>query len=116
MFDPHPHPHHLVLQVHPQSDQNSQRLVRKHKVRRRRTRTTRTATRPWSFHADWTDWDYYQTPFASNAELVNNEDTLNYDDHLRHLTEFGENYEAWINADLDGIDDTRGKWTRRLVL
>ena len=88
------------------SDQNSaQRSARKRQVRRRRTRTNR--PRPWSYHADWTDWDYYQTPFV--CENASNEDLLNYDNEhvIRKLTEFGENYETWINSELD-TDELKG--------
>ncbi|KAI2804252.1 hypothetical protein BLOT_003231 [Blomia tropicalis] len=92
-----------AIEAHPHSaDQNSsQRSARKRQIRRRRTRTAR--PRPWSYHADWTDWDYYQTPFACNGEHVSNEDMLNYDNEnaIRKLTEFGENYETWINAEHD---------------
>nr|XP_027196214.1 uncharacterized protein DDB_G0286591-like [Dermatophagoides pteronyssinus] len=83
----------------PQSSQ--QKSSRKKYVRRRRTRTSR--NRPWSYHADWTAWDYYQTPFF--CDHFSNED-LNDDNEniIRKLTEFGENYESWINNELDLTD------------
>lgn len=91
---------HFIWQAQPHSaDQTSaQRVARKRQVRRRRTRTAR--PRPWSYHADWNGWDYYQPPLAYNGEHVSNEDMLPYDNEtaVRKLTEFGENYERWINA------------------
>lgn len=97
------------MQAQPNSsDQSSsQRSAKKRQVRRRRTRTSR--NRPWSFHADWTAWDYYQTPFICNDEHFSNED-LNYTNEniIRKLTEFGENYESWFANELDTDTDIRG--------
>ncbi|OTF75200.1 hypothetical protein BLA29_000239 [Euroglyphus maynei] len=77
-----------------------EKSTRKRYVRRRRTRTNNHRNRPWSYHADWTAWDYYQTPFF--CDHFSNED-LNYDNEniIKKLTEFGENYESWINNELD---------------
>lgn len=95
-----------AIEAHPHSsDQNSsQRLARKRQVRRRRTRTAR--PRPWSYHADWTDWDYYQTPFVYN-EQGSNEDNFDNENAVRKLTEFGENYESWINNEIELADELK---------
>ncbi|CAG2114528.1 unnamed protein product, partial [Medioppia subpectinata] len=92
-----------VVEAHPHSDAAalSSRSVRK--LRRRRNKTRQTRTRPWSFHSDWTDWDYYQTPL--HGDYVSSED-INYEDDkiIRNLIEFGENYETWItNEDIDDL-------------
>ncbi|KAF7488675.1 hypothetical protein SSS_05432, partial [Sarcoptes scabiei] len=73
---------------------------RKRQVRRRRTRTSR--NRPWSFHANWTDWDYYQTPLGSGENFHNIDlDDDDNENKVRELTEFGENYESWIKTESD---------------
>ncbi|KAH9500998.1 hypothetical protein DERF_011871 [Dermatophagoides farinae] len=94
----------IEAQPHSSDHQSSQqKSSKKRHVRRRRTRTSN-RNRPWSYHADWTAWDYYQTPFF--CDHFSNED-LNYDDNeniIRKLTEFGENYESWINNELDLTD------------
>jgi hypothetical protein len=77
-------------------------------VRRRRSRAPR--TRPWSFHSDWTDWDYYQTPLnCLSGDFVSSEELYNDDEKtIRNLIEFGENYESWIsNDDEDLIRGTK---------
>ncbi|RWS02109.1 hypothetical protein B4U79_11107, partial [Dinothrombium tinctorium] len=100
----------------------SARGTRKRHVRRRRSRVNR--RRPWSFHSDWTDWDYYQPPFCYSGEykskreraqkqknirftcvqIIGSEDINSYDESVvRNLIEFGENYEFWIKNDDDVI-------------
>jgi hypothetical protein len=90
-----------AVEAHPHSDQAnlSARSVRKRHVRRRRSRAPR--TRPWSFHSDWTDWDYYQTPLnCLSGDFVSSEELYNDDEKtIRNLIEFGENYESWISND-----------------
>jgi hypothetical protein len=90
-----------AVEAHPHSDQANLSTRSTRKLRRRR-KTRLPRTRPWSFHSDWTDWDYYQTPL--HGDYVSSEDLYYEDDKtIRQLIEFGENYETWINN--EDIDD-----------
>ncbi|XP_015789097.1 uncharacterized protein LOC107366033 isoform X1 [Tetranychus urticae] len=73
--------------------------------KRHRRRRPRIGERPWSFHSEWTQWDYYQPPFSGlSGEFRSSEDLNSFEDEnlVRSLTEFGENYEKWFKTD-DGL-------------
>ncbi|XP_054168016.1 uncharacterized protein LOC128965365 [Oppia nitens] len=92
-----------AVEAHPHSDATNSASRPTRKLRRRRNRRL-PRTRPWSFHSDWTDWDYYQTPL--HGDYVSSEDIYYEDDKtIKQLIEFGENYETWItNDDFDESD------------
>lgn len=71
------------------------------KKRQGRVRKRRIRARPWSYHCDWADWDYYQEPFHSEFSV--SEEALANDEAVKKLTEFGENYEAWISREEEDI-------------
>ncbi|XP_074593280.1 uncharacterized protein LOC141849018 [Brevipalpus obovatus] len=65
----------------------------------RRRKQPRPGERPWSFHAEWTGWDYYNPLGLNGYQSTVDLNSFDNENLLRDLTEFGENYETWFKPD-----------------